>query len=494
MGRCVNKLKFVFAVWVSFFLTIAVFGQNLAPVNNLIDKYKSSTLLKNSQWCLYAEYLENGKTLINHNSDMSVAPASGLKVFTSITALEILGEDFRFQTKIYYDGKLNGNILDGNVFIVGGGDPTLGSDLVKGSLPLMELISKIISDIQLLGIQKITGSVIADCSAYEYQPIPDNWNYIDIGNYYGASSSALSINENLYRLFFRPGKKVGDIAEVIRTEPEIPNLTFTNLMRTGESGSGDNGYIYNAPLQYNAYLQGTVPKGANEFVIKGSIPDPPLFTAELLLTELNKKGIIIAGGSQKTYVKQNYNKLKLVTTIFSPPLKDIVYILNKRSNNLYAELLLKAIAYKSNGIGSTSEGIKIVEQFLSKEKINTNGFNISDGSGLSRSNMISARMMTKLLSAVSRKNYFNAFYNSLGIVGDSNDIGFYKNLGIGTALEKNAHIKSGVIQGVRSYSGFIKDRNGKTIIFSMIANNFDGSGARVSEIHREIMNELANLK
>lgn len=474
---------------------VALIAQDYTNLLKLVEKYSQQKLLKHATWALYARYLDSGEEIVSKNAEVSVAPASGLKVFTTSAALNYLGEDFRFETKIYYDGSIDNNgVLNGNIYFVGGGDPTLGSDLVSDSLPLEELIERIISDITGKGIKSISGSVIADNSYYEEQPIPDHWEYIDIGNYYGAPSSALSIADNLYYLYFKPGKKVGDVAEVLRTEPKIPGLEFNNYMRTGAEGSGDNGYIYNSPYHYKADLRGTIPAGVEEFSIKGSIPDPPLFAAQILTSKLNENNIHVSGEPGKTNHSLTYFDSNLISVIYSPPLKDVVYTVNKRSNNIYTELLVKAIGKKVNGKGSTYSGIEAIEEFLSKNGINTDGLILHDGSGLSRSNAITAKMMVELLALNTQKKYYNSFLNSLAVVGDPNDPGYFSNMGRGTAIEKNARIKSGVINGVRSYSGYLNDRNGKTIVFSFIANNIDGPGSSVSVIHKELMIELAKLK
>ncbi len=485
-----RKIGFIF---IALSLVVSIEAQDLSKINKMIDDYSRTELLAHAQWSICAKYLDSGKMLINYNAEQSVAPASGQKVFTSITALDKLGEDFQFQTKIYYDGEIVNTDLTGNLYIIGSGDPSLGSGQVESALPYDLLLTKIVDEIKKRGITRIEGSVIIDNSLYEYQPIPDHWEYIDIGNYYGASSTALSINDNLYYLFFEPASKVGDIARVIRTEPEIPGLEFTNFMKTGEKGSGDNGYIYCPPLQYNAYLQGSIPQGSKEFSIKGSIPDPPMFAAQVITEKLITEGVKVEGSPEKTSTPEIYRSDKLISIIESPPLKSIVYVLNKRSSNLYAELLLKAIAYSEKGVGNTNKGVQVIEEFLEDEGIATQGLHLYDGSGLSRANSITAKMMVDLLTVVTKKSYFNSFYNSLGVMGDPDDLGFFKFSGRGTALEKNARIKSGVIQGVRSYSGYLNDQSGKTIVFSLIANNFNGSGGTVSSIHQKIMNELAKL-
>jgi len=484
-------------VYLIIYLLISnfVISQEYSSVQKVIDDYKNTKLLKNASWSVTARYLESGKNIVSLNSELSIAPASNMKLLTSAAALDILGEDHKFITRIYSDGEIdNDGNLEGNIYIVGGGDPTLGYDLVEGSPPLDTLMNSWISEIERIGIKSISGNIIADDLLYDRIPIPNTWNWMDIGNYYGASASALTINNNLYFLFFKPGNNVGDIAEVIRTVPVVEGLTFTNNMQTGKKWSGDKGYIFNAPLQFNATLRGTIPKGKSEFSIKGSIPNPPLFAAQYFLNALRENGIFVRGEATVIEKKRGYNKMDLIAETYSPPLKDIVFIVNKKSDNLYTEMLLRAIGLKAKGKGSIDKGVDAVEEFLSKNGIETNGLLMYDGCGLSRSNAITTNLMLDLLTVVAKEKYFNSFYNSLAVVGDRNDISAYRNFAIGTALEKNAHIKSGGMEGVRAYSGYLKDESGKTIVFSMIANNFNGSGSSVSNIHKKIMIALAELK
>jgi len=489
-----NMTHFKLLLFLCLSIAISINGQKYQEINSSVNSYSSTKLLNNAQWALYAKYFDNDEEIIAHNQNMSVAPASGLKVFTSSAALDILGEEYRFDTKLYYDGELSNGSLEGNIIIVGGGDPCLGSDAVDGSLNLNDLMEVWMKAIEDLGIVEINGSILADELNYESNPVPDHWEWIDLGNYYAAPSSALSINDNLYYLYFKPAYKVGDEAKLLRTEPEIPGLNFTNYMKTGDEGSGDNGYVYSAPLHFDAALRGTIPAGTNEFSIKGAIPDPALFAAQYLSKSLNEHYITVKGEPGKVKVRTNYNERNLVFVSVSPPLKDIIYITNKRSNNVYTELLLKAISYKRTGLGSTSDGIIQVENFLKSKSINTDGLLLYDGSGLSRSNAITAKMMVDLLVANTRSKYFASFHKSLAVVGEPDDIGFFRNTGIGTAIEKKAWIKSGVIEGVRSYSGYIENKSGRAIVFSFIANNFNGSGSEVSRIHRELMIKLAELK
>lgn len=490
----IEQVKSVIIIALIFFLSSHLIAQD-AVLLEVVEKYKSQDILDHAQWSVYAAYTETGEVIIDYESEQSLAPASGLKVFTSSAALYYLGGDYQYQTRMYYDGDITGDgILNGDLYIVGGGDPTLASGLIDGLPTLDELMKEWITAIKGSGIKKITGSIIADDTFFDNSPIPDNWFWVDMGNYYGAGINGLTIHDNLYHLYFKPGNKVGDKAEVIKTIPEIDGLTFTNYMKTGEKGSGDNGYIYAAPKQFNAVLRGTIPAGVSQFSIKGSIPDPALFAAQYLKKKLHDANISVTGVAKRIEAERAYSDATFITVTKSPPLRDIVFIVNKRSNNLYTETLLRTIAKEEEGIGSNEKGTELVEKFLALHKINTDGLHLYDGCGLSRSNCITAKLMVQLLSMNTTMFYFDDFYNSLAVAGLKTDRGFFKNFGTGTVIENNARIKSGLIDRVRSHSGYVTDQSGRRIAFSMIANNHAGNFRKIDSIHKELMILLANKK
>ena len=474
-----------------YFVVKTVIPQH-SQIDGLIQSNQSSENLKNATWSLYAEYVDNGKNIIDYQSHFALTPASGLKLITTAAALEILGEEYKCSTRIYYDGILLSNgILKGNIYIRGGGDPTLGSDRVKGSLPLDSLMISWINAIKKTGIKQIEGSIFADDLLFDHKRTPDYWNWIDIGNYYGAGTCALSIHDNLYYLLFEPGRYVGQPARVLGTEPEIPGLSFINHMKTGSKFSGDNGYIYAAPGQFEALLDGTVPAGHKIFKIKGAIPDPALLTAQRLYQELINTGIIITDYPAKLKNFFDYNNAKLIHTTISPPLKDIIFIINKKSFNLYAEQLVKLIALSQNKTGSLENGLHMIKIFLSENSITINGLELYDGSGLSRSNLITTRTMVELLKFMSKRPFFKSYYNSLAVAGDEEDEGSFNSFGNGTIIENNARIKSGFISNIRSHSGYVHDRYGRLIAFSFIANNYHGSTGTINKIHKYLIIKLA---
>ncbi len=484
------------ALFLAIIFTVSVLrSQPMPRIQSIITSSQTDTLLANAQWGLYAVYLKSGRVLIDHHSQFALAPASGQKILTTGTALMRLGEDFRFKTRVYYLGKIDPNgTLQGDVFIVGSGDPTLGSDLVPGSPDLPQLMAQWLAAFRRAGIRKINGRIRGDDLLFRDRTVPDNWMWVDMGNYYGASSPALTIHNNLYRLVFAPGQKEGDPTRILTTRPRIPGLMFENFVSTGPKGSGDNGYIYCAPGQFNAYVTGTIPAGVDSFSIKGAIPDPTLFAAQYLSRYLRQHGIPCSQPAARLRKPRDYRQATLLIEHLSPPLKDIVYQTNKRSVNLYCELLAKQLSVQAGGPGTTADGLKIIKKQLRMLGVPIQGLHLSDGSGLSRTNTVTPRLMVAYLRAMTQQPCFNTFYNSLAVTGDPNDIGYFKHWGKGTPLAFNAHMKSGLIEGVRSHSGYLKDRSGRWIVFSFIANNFNGSYKLIDKIHEKILIELARLR
>jgi len=484
-----KKLVFLGAV----FLLLSSLSAEMT-VEDWLNYIATDDTLNRAQWSIYAEYTDGGGSIVDYNSRISLAPASSLKIVTTGLALVKLGPDFQFSTQLYYSGNLNRKgTLNGDLIIVGGGDPTLGSEMVPGSLGLDSLMLTWIEAIRAARIQRINGAVVADVALFEEQAVPDYWPWIDIGNYYGAGTSGLCIHDNLYYLTFKPGGSVGDPAEIVRVVPPIPGLKFSNNMRTGREGSGDNGYIYCAPRQYSATLRGTIPAGVEEFTIKGSIPDPALFAAQFLTFGLNEVGVKIKGKPQVKHTSSVYDPTKLIYEHHSTELREIVRITNQISVNLYTEQLLKYLAWKESGEGSLAQGLDLIEIFLDTHKIDALGWQLYDASGLSRTNRISAQQLSKFLSHMSHTPVFDEYYNSFSIAGDTTGIGFVKRFGMGTRLADNGRIKTGMINGVRSHTGYLTTNSGRLVTFSLICNNYPVSTSRINKIHESILIRLVML-
>lgn len=399
----------------------------------------------------YAVHMGTGEVLIDENSNKSLIPASCLKVVTTAAALHILGPESKFQTDLITDGVIEEGTLKGNLIILGGGDPCLGS-----GASWEKQIETWVEAVQKKGIKKIDGKVIGDASLWEKALAAPSWEWEDLGNYYGAGACALTFHENNYAVFFKPGKKEGEETTILRTEPAVTTITLQNEVKTGPIGSGDRACIYGAEFSLVQHLRGTIPLGVNEFTIKGSIPDPAAFCAKLLEIALQKRGISV--GNQ--LIAQGKKRTVLHTT-FSPALKEIVHQTNQKSINLYAEHLLKKIGQQVLNEGSTNAGTKAVVDYWKKEKIDLEGFNMVDGSGLSRKNLVTAKQLVSMLLKMKKSEHFPIFLESL------------------PQKSEQVRAKSGSHSLLRGYTGYAGD-----IAFAILVNGCTDS---------KLMNEKIDL-
>lgn len=357
---------------------------------------------------VYAVRCDNGQVLLNENCDLSMTPASCMKIVTTGAALHLLGANSRFETHLEYDGWIDeGQTLHGNIYIRGGGDPCLGSDRISGSLAWKKQIETWALAIQKLGIHKIKGRVVADATKWEKALAVPSWTWEDLGNYYGAGASALSFHENLYSIFFRPASAIGEKTTIVRTDLPLPFLVFQNEVKTGPEGSGDQACIYGSEFSSTQFIRGTIPSGVDEFSIRGSIPDPSSFCSELLTQELLKRRVRI----ENEDIEQK-DRISFHTT-YSPKISEIVHWTNQKSINLYAEHLLKKMGEVAYNEGSTVAGIKAVTDFWRSQNIDLGGFNLADGSGLSRKNLITTRQLVEILLKMKKSVFFPVFFESL---------------------------------------------------------------------------------
>lgn len=443
------------------------------------------------------KYADDGSLITEYNSKQALSTASVMKLITTATAWLALGESFRFITRIQYDGEIVNGVLQGNLFIRGGGDPTLGSNKFNET-QTDKLLAALVNFLQHKGIQSIKGDIIADADLFETGMAPSTWNWGDLGNYYGAGACGLTILDNLYFVYFNSGTQLGDSTTIIKIEPEIPGLELVNEVVTGKKGSGDNAYIFGSEYTYMKYVRGTIPPAQIDFSIKGSIPDPPYLAAWIMHEYLTKHGIEVLGKPTTTRLlnikKQlftNVAERKDLYEIQSPSLMSIIYQTNIYSNNLYAEHLHKAVGLKHYGKGSNINGNEAIKQFWCKRGLNSDGLIISDGSGLSRSNAVSADNLTSLLVQLPKEKGFENFYQTLPIAGKS---GTLRNIGKGTIIENNLRAKSGSMSFIRCYAGYVKNPKGREIAFAILFNNFTCQAKEIREIIETIMIRIAGVE
>lgn len=423
-----------------------------------------------------------------YQMDIGMVPASTMKVFTTATANEILGPEFRFVTELQTTGELGEDgTLKGHVVIRGGGDPTLGASSTA------ELFSSWKSALAEAGIKQVEGSVVGDASIFGTALVPDTWQWNDMGNYYGAGACGLTIRQNFYYCSFRT-PSVGALAPFTGTDPKLPGVEFVNEMRVGSSGSGDKGYIYGDPYGKLYYLRGTVPAGSGSFTIKGSLPDPAYFCARTFSEYLVKNGLPVSGEATTDRLMGIAGKeipaRKKIHEQSSETLGSILVVTNFKSDNLRAECLHRAIGIGAGKKGTTADAAAATQAHWSAKGIDMTGFYMGDGCGLSRSNTVTPRQMALMLYHATKGEHFDAFYASLPTAGQS---GTLRSIGGGSAAEGRVRAKSGTLDRIRNYSGYVNTRSGKRYAFALFINNFTADLSVVKSKIVRIWSEMVGL-
>lgn len=414
-----------------------------------------------------------GKVLFGRNENIGVATASTLKTITSATALSILGKDFQYQTTLAYSGTISAEgTLEGNLIIVGGGDPTLGSWRYEKTKEGV-VLSQMVKAIQAAGIKRIEGNVIGDDSAWGTQSTPEGWTWQSIGNYYGAGPSALSWRENQFDIHLKAQSSRS--VSVIKTVPQMPYLRIVNELNAGPQGSGDNAYAYLPPYGDVAYLRGSWGLGINKSGISVATPDPAFDAAYRLQDTLKRSGIT-STQEATTWRLLDLQEKKMpaisgkLLTISSPTLSEIVYWFNKKSVNLYGEHLLRTIAWKSGKEATTRNGANTEINYWAERGVDRNSLNIIDGSGLSPATRVTTAAMARILFLAQKEPWFSDFHESL-------------------PLNNGMKLKSGTISDVQAYAGYYTASNGNKYIVVININNYSGSG-----ISRKLFQVLDALK
>jgi len=456
--------------------------------SEVISRFASDKDFKGASIGVAMIDLESGRIVGAHQPETILIPASVLKLFTTAAAYDILGPQFKFKTELFYTGKIEGGRLKGDIIVKGSGDPTLGS-VFNNNSNINQVMKECLKMLKEKGINGIEGNIIADASFFGTTSAPAYWNYGDIGNYYGGGAWGLNITDNEYQLTFKQVGQLNEVPSIVKIEPSIPGMVLRNELRSGPANSGDNAYIFGAPSQLERTVRGTIPVGNGLFSIRGSMPDPPHFFAQAMFDYLNSNSLEVVGGPQtdREAVTLDWSDATLLGSLMSPPLPDIAAVINKRSNNLYAESIFKTIQQSRGQISEPGSSSVMSKWFNDFTKEDQKVF-LYDGSGLSRANGVSALQTALILFQVSGKPYFKSYFESLATPGEAGTFSnAFRAMPAGTSFRG----KSGSMNRVRSYAGYLQHLNGKKYAIAIICNNFDLSSAAVRQKFEKLIYDLA---
>ena len=476
------------------------FGQN--RVQNYIDRQmKTDSLLINAVVGILAVDAD-GREIASWNPDMPLLTASTMKTITTGLGYEVLGPGYRFSTRIAYDGKIVDGVLNGNLYIVGGADPTLGSrDTI--AFPIDSIFGVWAKAVQKAGIRRIKGRIIGDDRIFEEENIPASWAYGNIGYDWGSGTSGLSFCENQSLFQIEAGLSEGDPVRITPLGPQSPYITYINEAITGKRGSGDNTEYYASSIATVGKFVGTYGVDAKPRKLAMSNKYGPVTCAAEFARFLSeKKGIGCKGVSdirqmEYDFIAPSQKDLTYIAETFSPELRRIVKVTNTISNNFFAETIFKMVGKKlvERETGQEFLGITygrashVIKEYLKEKGVSTYGYTQDDGSGLSRQNYVSPRFFTRFYAMMAENPDFEEYLASFPGPGRPGTLRTVLN-NADPELKKTIYAKSGSLSNVRCYAGYVDSQRG-LIRFAIMLNNYDAPTSRMMPKVEGFLEELA---
>lgn len=417
---------------------------------------------------------EAGTVVFQKAGNVGLAPASTQKIITAATTYQLLGKDFRYETKFGYYGAVNDGKLDGGLYVKPSGDPTLGSWRWQATTE-DEVVMRLVKALRKTGI-KTFPSLLLDQQGWEAENIPGGWIWDDVGNYYGAGAGVLNWRENQYDLFLKSGPTVRDAVIVTGTKPHLYGVYFRSQVKAAGKGTGDNSYIY-LPVGGNlADVRGTIPYGEDRFTISGAMPSPLNQFLSTLHDSLRRNGYT---QEWNTVFSDQFSKVKMPAEVKffhveqSPPLDSIVFWFLRKSINLYGEALAKTMARQKGKTASAAEASDLIRDYW-KEKglgIHSSELNLHDGSGLSPQNRVTTHALALVLHHAKNQPWFAGYFN-------------------GFPTYNGMRLKSGTIGGAKGFCGYHTAKDGTSYTVAFIVNNYDGSSASVVQKMYKVLDVL----
>jgi len=444
-------MKNVFPIFL--FSTQVIFAQNIAQKLEAATKnLMESSGAVSSNLSFYVSD-ENGNLIYDYQGNKGLSTASTQKIFTAAAALEGLGKNYTYKTTSAYSGTISNGNLNGNLFVSSTGDPTLGSWRYEGYKP-ENFKQKLMEAIKKSGIKKISGDLVVDDSYFDHQTVPGGWPWDDLGNYYGAGVWGVNWRENQFDINISG-------TEFKSFSYPLEGVSWLNDLKAG--GSSDQSLIFTAPYSNVALINGTLP--SKPVTVSGATPNPPLQLGVEVKQWLKESGVEFSGKVMTNSQLEIEGKKplefpgqNLILTYESPTLDKIVYWFLRKSINMYGETLIKTLGKEKKGNSSFKTGVAYLKEFWKGKGIHPAMINFADGSGLSPQNYVSAKAEVQALLYAKKQSWFDAYYE--GFPTQDNGI----------------KMKSGTMRDTKSYAGLYTSKEGKKYVFSIIINNYQGSG------------------
>jgi serine-type D-Ala-D-Ala carboxypeptidase/endopeptidase (penicillin-binding protein 4) len=457
---------------------------------------------KDDRWSVMVLSLDRGDTLFAHGAHEPLAPASNIKLFTTAAALYYLGPDYRYNTFLMSTGPIRDGVLEGDLVVYGTGDPTF-SGRFGGALAVWQAFA---DTLQALGVREIRGDLVGDGSYFQGAAAGEGWQQSYMNASYAATAGALSYAENLATLQISPAQQAGWRPEV-RLVPGGHGIAIVNQATTVAGGStriDARRTAYDGPI----VIRGQIARGAAPVTRTVPVSDPARLSAAVFREVLQRREIVVTGGIRSAETESespvtgrsvfapafdSREPVHVLAVHTSPPLMQILEIINKRSHNLMAEQVLRTVGRVAVGRGSVEGGRRALEYMMETEGHAAPGeIALYDGSGLSVLNRSSARGLISLLAVMAESPMWQHYWETLPEAGSPSGLRrMYR-----TGAEGNLRAKTGTIDRVSALSGYVRAANGERLAFAIISNNVpstamakrieDAIGVRLAEFRRPL--------
>jgi len=427
-----------------------------------------------ASWVIVVLSLDTGDTLFELNPDVPLAPASNMKLLTTAAALARLGPDYRFRTYLVTDGEVRDSILHGDLVLFGTGDPGISDRFYRRK---DDVLQSLIDQLQAAGVRHVEGDVVADASFFPGPLRHDGWDRRDLNEHFTAGISALSYNENVVSFRIVPGP-MGE-PPVVSTVPSPSGLEVQNLATTVSTGPRPRlAILRDDPLE-PVRIEGRMLANSRDVWRQMTVSDPALFAGAVFRDALERRGITVTGRTRVVHLPAGSAVRRvsapalgrggatILARHVSEPLTRYLEVVNKESNNLFAEVLFRAVGRAATGVGSFDRSAVAVKEALAELGVDTTGLAQVDGSGLAGGNRVTPRAFVETLERVADSPFWPDFWETLPRAGTPREMSRMSR----TAAAGNLRAKTGTIERVSALSGVVRSADGERLAFSILVND-----------------------
>ncbi|HQX44020.1 MAG TPA: D-alanyl-D-alanine carboxypeptidase/D-alanyl-D-alanine-endopeptidase [Saprospiraceae bacterium] len=455
-------------------------------IQQTINKFVKAELLSSSSMGIAITDLRNGKMIASYDPNRSLIPASSMKILTCAATMKTAGKQFSFVTPVYLARKdFENGVLHGDLIIQGMGDPSFGSYWLENNLSFEQFADSVFYLLRGLGITELNGQIRVNNDYIKDIPENPEWLWYDLGNYYGAGCFGFNFLENTAQISIEEPKTPNQVCEIVKVVPEALEEQFcSNVQATKEVVAKDLFVLGSTQADHYEVFGKIKCCGNGQVVLKAAIKNPAETFAAMLAAGLKKRGLLVTG----SYQLKPYKSIELLWNYKSQNLEKLIKRTLDKSVNLYAESFLHLLGNLLNGTTVRADALKSMQKYWTDQGMDDEGVKLFDGSGLSPKNKMTAKAMSKVLYSIHKDSSLRDFHLSLQDVTKAGILsGRLSNV---SSLSDRYRLKSGSMEGVRCFAGYILENGKPKYALVLMINSYSCSS---TEIRNKIADFLIHL-